>query len=110
MKTSENSVEETKSELDLAPYEYGAMSSKFCLNAKNKLTAYATMVLHYKNSPHLVAIYSPEESKADSWLSIDGKCSDRLDEIFGGKDSFDKYLQENIEEIRECYKGIKRLV
>lgn len=91
-------------------YEYGAMSSKFSLKAKNKLTAYATMCLHYANSPHLVAIYSPEESKQDSWMSFDGKCSERLDEIFGGKDSFDKYLKENRDEIRECYKSVKRLV
>lgn len=95
---------------DAVPYEYGAMSNKFRLYATNKLTAYATMVLHYKNSPHLVAIYSPEESKADLWMSFDGKCADRLDEIFGGKDSFNKYLQKHISEIRECYKGLKRLV
>lgn len=96
--------------LGAVPYEYGAMSSKFRLYATDKLTAYATMVLHYQNSSHLVAIYSPEESKADSWMSFDGKCSDRLDEIFGGKDSFDKYLKEHISEIRECYKGLKRLI
>ena len=102
--TDENNV------LCAVTYEYGVMSSKFRLYATNKLTAYATMVLHYSNSPHLVAIYSPEESKSDSWLSFDGKCSERLDEIFGGKDSFDKYLKEHISEIRECYKGVKRLV
>ena len=27
-------------------YEYGAMSSKYKLEATNKLTAYATMILH----------------------------------------------------------------
>jgi hypothetical protein len=91
-------------------YQYGAMSSKFRLYATNKLTAYASMVLHYRNQPHLVVVYLPEECKEDSWMSFDGKCSDRLDEIFGGKDSFDKYLKSNIEEIRKCYKSIKRLV
>lgn len=91
-------------------YEYGAVSSKFKLTSKNKLTAYACMVLHYSNSPHLVAIYSPEESKEDSWLTFDGKVSARLDEIFGGKDSFDKYLETNMDDIRTCYKTIKRVV
>ena len=91
-------------------YEYGAMSSKFKLKATNKLTAYATMVLHYANSPHLVAIYSPKESKNDSWLSFDGKCHERLDEIFGGKDSFDVYVNDNMDEIKKCYKSIKRIV
>ncbi len=91
-------------------YEYGAMSSKFSLHAADKLTAYATMVLHYNDSSHLVAIYSPEECKTDSWMRFDGKISDRLDEIFGAKGSFDKYLKEHISEIRECYKSIKRIV
>ena len=110
VKSKNKTATDAKPVLGAVPYEYGAMSSKFRLYATNKLTAYATMVLHYWNSPHLVAIYSPEESKADSWMSFDGKCSDRLDEIFGGKDSFDKYLQEHLSEIRECYKGLKRLV
>lgn len=92
------------------PYEYGAMSSKYRLMASNKLTAYATMCLHYQSSNHLIAIYSPESSKEDSWMSFDGKVAARLDEIFGGEDSFDKYLENNIEEIRKCYKSITQLV
>ncbi len=94
---------------ELKPYEYGAMSSRFKILAKNKLTAYAVMVAHYDRSSHLVVIYEPIECKEDSWLSLDGKCSERLDEIFGGKDSFDKYFEENIEEIKECYNTIERL-
>ena len=91
-------------------YQYGAMSSKFQLFAANKLTAYATMVLHYNQSNHLVIIYEPESSKEDMWTSFDGKVSERLDEIFGGDGSFDKYIENNVEEIRECYKSIERIV
>jgi len=91
-------------------YEYGAMSSKFSIEAKNKLTAYATMVLHYHKGNHLVVIYSPESSKSDSWTSFSGKVSERLDDIFGGIGSFDKYLEDNIDDIRVCYKSIKRIV
>lgn len=91
-------------------YEYGAMSSRFRLYSSNKLTAYATMVLHYFKQQHLVAIYSPKESESDSWMSFDGKCSDRLDELFGGKGSFDSYIKNNIAEIKECHNGIKRLI
>ena len=91
-------------------YQYGAMSSKYKLEASNKLTAYATMVFHYNRNAHLIAIYEPIESKEDSWISFDGKISKRLDEIFGGEDSFDKYLNDNIEEIRTCYKSIKKIV
>jgi hypothetical protein len=91
-------------------YEYGAMSSKYKLEAKNKFTAYATMILHYRNSPHLMVIYEPETCKEDSWFNPTGQISERLDEIFGGKDSFDKYLSENIEEVRACYKTIKQVV
>lgn len=91
-------------------YEYGAMSSKFKLTAENKLTAYATMVYHYDRSAHLMVIYSPLEAKKDSWTNITGQISDRLDEIFGGDGSFDKYVETHIEEITACYKSIKRLV
>jgi hypothetical protein len=96
--------------LGAVPYEYGAMSSKFRLYATDKLTAYATMVLHYNQSNHLVVIYEPESSKEDMWTSFTGKVSERLDEIFGGEGSFDKYLEEHISEINECYKSIERLV
>lgn len=91
-------------------YEYGVMSSRYQIKSENKLTAYATMCLHYNRSAHLVAIYSPEEAKEDSWISLTGQISERLDDIFGGKDEFDKYLENNISEIKECYKSIKQLV
>lgn len=91
-------------------YQYGAMSSKYELEAENKLTAYATMVLHFNQSAHLIAIYEPEESKEDIWLNPTGQISERLDIIFGGKDSFDKYLEANIEAIKTCYKSIKQIV
>jgi hypothetical protein len=91
-------------------YEYGAMSSKYKLEATNKLTAYATMILHYRNSPHLMVVYEPETCKEDSWFNPTGKISERLDEIFGGEGSFDKYLSENIEAVRSCYKTITQVV
>lgn len=91
-------------------YEYGAMSSKFKLLAKNKLTAYATMCLHYQQNSHLMVIYTPEECKEDSWTDLNGQISERLDEVFGGSGSFDKYFENNIEEIKICYKSIEQIV
>ena len=91
-------------------YEYGAMSTKFKLVAKNKLTAYATMVLHYQNNAHIMVIYSPEEAKKDSWTNFTGQISERLDEVFGGDGSFDKYMEDNIDEIKECYNTIEKIV
>ena len=90
------------------------MSSKFSLQAENKLTAYVTMIMHYDQSAHLLVIYSPIECEEDSWTSFDGKISKRLHEIFGGKDgepdAFDKYVEDHIDEIKSCYDTIKRLV
>ncbi len=91
-------------------YEYGAMSSKYSCEAEIKLTAYATMCIHFNRSSHLIAIYAPESSKQDSWLSIDGKVAERLDEIFGGPGSFDKYIGDHEAEIGACCESIKRLV
>lgn len=91
-------------------YEYGAMSSKYSLEAENKLTAYVAMVMHYNRSAHLLVIYSPKECKEDSWTTFDGKISKRLDDIFGGPESFDKYVETHMEEIGEAYKSIKQIV
>jgi hypothetical protein len=99
-----------KDKTKLVTYEYGAMSSKFSCKAENKLTAYVTMVMHYDNSAHLMVIYSPVENKKDCWLSFTGNISDRLDEIFGGVGSFDEYVKNHVEEIRECYKTVKRII
>jgi len=100
----------TKPEPAMTTFEYGVMSSSFQIKAENKLTAYAVMAAHYHQTPNLVVIYAPEFAKKDSWTSFDGKCADRLDEIFGGDGSFDKYFEDHIKEIRECYDGIVRLV
>lgn len=92
-------------------YQYGAMSSKYSLMASNKLTAYATMCLHYQSNSHMMVIYFPEdeETKNDSWMNITGEIYNRLDEIFGGSGSFDKYLENNPDEIGECYRSIKQI-
>ena len=98
---------------ELIAYEYGAMSSLYRIMAKNKLTAYAVMCLHYNRNAFAVVVYSPESCKEDSWASFDGKIAARLHEIFGGKegepDAFDKYIEDNIEEVRECYQSIEQL-
>ena len=102
-------MENTENEIT---YEYGAMSSKFSLVAKSKFVAYATIVMHYHKQPSIVVVYEPKECKKDSWFSMDGKCAERLDEIFGGKDSFDNFLadESKFEQVKACYDTIKRLV
>ena len=92
-------------------YEYGAMSSKYSVEADNKLTAYAAMIIQFNSVPHLVAIYSPKESaENDSWLMRTNDLQQRLDEIFGGEGEFEKYLDEHPNEIREACKTIKQLI
>ena len=41
-------------------YEYGAMSSKYSIEADNKLTAYAAMIIQFNSVPQLIAIYLPK--------------------------------------------------
>ncbi|WP_256013186.1 KTSC domain-containing protein [Desertivirga xinjiangensis] len=103
-------VTEVKEEDVMQKFEYGAMSSKYQVTAKNKLTAYCAMILQYGSSAHLIALYSPNEIEGDSWLNLFGQISDRLDEIFGGEGSFDKYFEENIDEVKAAYNTIKQLV
>ena len=74
-------------------YEYGAMSSRYSIEADNKLTAYAAMIIQFNSAPHLIAIYSPKESaENDSWLMRTNDFKQRIDEIFGGEGEFEKYL------------------
>jgi len=91
-------------------YEYGAMSSKFSCKAAHKLTAYATMIAHYNDQAHLLVIYNPKECKADGWFNFTGKISKRLDEIFSEYGGFDEYVEDHIDDIKKCFKTIKRLV
>ena len=91
-------------------FEFGAMSSKFSCNAENKLTAYVAIVAFYDTNAFAVVVYSPEECNDDQWTSFDGKISARLDEIFGGEGSFDRYCESHLEEVGVCYKTIKQLV
>ena len=92
-------------------YEYGVMSNKYSIEADNKLTAYAYMILQFASNPFLVAIYSPKESaENDSWLMRTNDLQQRLDEIFGGDGEFAKYLDEHQKEIREVRKTLKKLV
>lgn len=92
----------------LITFEYGAMSSRYSLEAESKYTAYVAMVTHFGINNHLIALYEPKEIvKNDSWINPLGNVSERLDEIFGGEGSFDKYVDEHIEEIREAFDTIK---
>lgn len=91
-------------------FEYGAMSSRFRLQAEDKFTAYATMVLQFHPTPQLVAIYKPEDlAKQDSWL-MHSPIKQRLDEIFGGKGAFIKYLNEHEKEIKEAILTIELII
>lgn len=92
-------------------FEYGIMSSKYSIEAENKLTAYAAMILHLgPASTAFIAIYSPEElRKTDSWM-LAYPIVKRLDEIFGGDGSFFKYLDEHQDEIKKTLDTIKQLV
>lgn len=90
--------------------EYGAMSSKYSIEAENKLAAYFAMCLHFGGNAGLIAIYSPEECKKDSWLNPVGNIMQRLDEVFGGEGAFDRFATEHADEIRAAYGTIKQLI
>nr|WP_319265367.1 hypothetical protein [uncultured Draconibacterium sp.] len=57
-------------------FEYGAMSSKYQIEAENKLTAYVAMIAHYGQNNHLIAVYEPKEIiKDDGWMNPLGAVS-----------------------------------
>ena len=89
-------------------FEYGAMSSKYSIEADDKLTAYAAMCIHFGGNAKLIALYSPEECKKDSWLMAQNTEA-RLNEVFGG-DGFFAYIDEHRDEVRAAYDTIKKLI
>ena len=104
-------LQELAAQLNKTTFVYGAMSSKYSLEAADKRTAYVAMVAHFGRSNHLIALYEPEEIvKNDSWLNPFGQVSARLDEIFGGDGEFDKYADEHIDEIRAAMDTIKQIL
>lgn len=91
-------------------FEYGAVSSRYALYATDKLTAYAAMLLHYGRNNHLIALYEPENVvKDDQWINPFGAISARLDEIYGGEGSFDRYFEAHKEEIAKAYATIEQI-
>lgn len=91
-------------------FEFGIMSNRYKLQAESKFTAYATMVLQFNSNPQLVALYEPADlAKQDSWL-MHIPVEQRLDEIFGGKGLFFKYLNEHEVEIKEAFQTIEKII
>ena len=85
-------------------FEYGAMSSKYSIEADDKLTAYAGMIAHFGGNAAMIALYGPEDCKEASPLE------DRLNEVFGGGErAFFDYMDNHIEEIRAACDTIKRI-
>ena len=92
-------------------FEYGIMSSKYSIEAENKLTAYAAMIMHLgPASTAFITIYSPEESRKNDSQLLAYPIVKRLDEVFGGEGSFFKYLGKHQDEINKTLDTIKRLV
>lgn len=90
--------------------EYGAMSSRFRCTADSKLTAYVVALMHYGISNYMVMLYEPKEAvEQDQWFNLTGKIAARLDEIFGGEGSVDKYVEEHADAIRAAYETIERI-
>ena len=91
-------------------FEFVVMSSRYSVEAEDKLTAYSVMAIYYMANPQLVALYEPQEMvKNDSWL-LATNVEKRLDEVFGGEGAFLKYLDEHRTEIKECFTTLKQLI
>ena len=89
-------------------FEYGIMSNKWSLEADNKLVAYATMILHLRDSVNMIALYSPKDVvKDDKWFFSED-LNKRLEDIFG-ENPID-FIDRNIEVIKKAYETIKKVV
>ena len=78
---------------------------KYQVETFNILDAYAAMYIEFNVNIILVKLYSPTEVLKDNWTLN----KDKFFGLFGGRDSFNKYLQERKSEIEEVYLTIKRI-
>lgn len=91
--------------------EYGIMSNKWEITAKDEKQAIAAIVVLLGTNAKLAVIYSPQEMREKEWaFSFAENLEARLDEIFGGKGKFMVYLDSHVEEMREVVKTHKVLV
>jgi len=89
--------------------EYGIMSNKWSIEADDKLTAYAAILISQNRKAGLVVIYN-EELKSDNWAFADD-LEKRVGEIFGGSPSdFHHFVNTHKKEIRKAFETIKKLV
>ena len=89
--------------------EYGIMSNKWSIEAADKLTAYAAILISQNRNAGLVVIYN-EELKSDNWAFADDLES-RIGEVFGGSPAdFHNYVNTHKDEIRKAFETIKKLV
>ncbi len=95
---------------ELQTYEYGIMSTRYAIKAKTKYIAYATMCLHLQKNVNMIAIYTPESSKQDSWINLEGKTNIILDKLFSDFGGFEEFLKSNVKDIRACYKTVKKII
>ena len=89
--------------------EYGIMSSKWQIEADDKLTAYAAILISQNRNASLVVIYN-EELKSDNWAFAED-LEKRVGEIFGGSPSdFHHFVNTHKKEIRKAFETIIKLV
>lgn len=89
--------------------EYGIMSNKWSIEADDKLTAYAAILISQNRNASLVVIYN-EELKSDNWAFADDM-EKRVSEIFGGSlSNFHHFVNTHKKEIRKAFETIKKLV
>ena len=89
--------------------EYGIMSNKWSIEADDKLTAYAAILISQNRNASLVVIYN-KELKSDNWAFADD-LEKRVGEIFGGSPSdFHHLVNTHKKEIRKALETIKKLV
>jgi len=89
--------------------EYGIMSNKWQIEAEDKLTAYAAIIISQRKNVNLIAIFN-EELKEDNW-AFSENLESRLGEIYGGSFSdFTNYIEAHSENIKKTLLTIKKLI
>lgn len=81
------------------------LSSKYQIEAYNKLDAYAAMAIFFKRHLPYVLLFEPYEIIKDNWFRDEKKFL----ELFGEKVSLNEYLNAHHDKVKEAYLTIKEI-
>lgn len=84
---------------------FGIMSSKYQIEAYNKLDAYAAMSIFFERNLPYVLLFEPSDILEDNWVGD----IEKFLSLFERECKYSVYIYKYQDEIKEAYSTIKKI-